>query len=61
MDQPGGNIVIVTLVMFVMIAVMSVVMIVVMIGLVGVEGKAVGEGLLQPGPEGLAVSRSQSK
>merc|ERR1712079_257378 len=60
-DQPRGNIVIVTLVMFVMIAVISVVMIVMMIGLVGVEGKAVDEGLLQPGLESLAVSRGQSK
>ena len=47
--------------MFVMIAVISVVMIVMMIGLVGVEGKAVDEGLLQPGLESLAVSRGQSK
>ena len=43
-----------------MFVVMTLVMIVVMISLVGVEGEAVDEGPVQPGRQGLAVSRGQT-
>ena len=43
-----------------MFVVMIAVMIVVMISLVGVEGEAVDEGPVQPGRQGLAVSRGQT-
>ena len=43
-----------------MFVVMIAVMIVVMISLVGVEGEAVGERPVQPGRQGLAVSRNQA-
>ena len=46
--------------MLVMFVVMIAVMIVVMISLVGVEGEAVYERPVQPGRQGLAVSRGET-